>query len=321
MSPIVSVIGSFRKFYKEICDIIDDFSKQGICVLSPKKSEICNIIDDFVVFKYDNPAFSPEEIQMITLEKILNSDAVFVYNPNGYIGKTTCYEIGFCLSRSVPLFFLEKPKDLPIPFSNKQIVSVEEFSRVILGETFPEKVSPNLNEPAMKSYTNVMGLSEEKHSEKNKIVICGSMSFYDKMRNIKDFLQSNNVVCVIPEDESNIYPLFNGSEAISFKRRVSNSYLRKIRDKSTVAILVYNDAKNNVRNYIGPNTLVEIAMAFMWNRKIFLFDGVYAPLCDELEAWNCISLNRDFSDLLKFMQELNKDIERKNENYQLTLFD
>ncbi len=110
MTPTVSIIGSFRKFYKDICNIINNFTNQGICVVSPKVSEICNQIDDFVVFKYDNPSFNPAEIQMITMEKILNSHAVFVYNPNGYIGKTTCYEIGFCISRSVPIFSLKNPK-------------------------------------------------------------------------------------------------------------------------------------------------------------------------------------------------------------------
>lgn len=66
---------------------------------------------------------------MITLEKILNSDAVYVCDPEGYVGKTTCYEIGFCYSRSKPLYFLEKPKNLPMPIAEEQISIPEEVGR------------------------------------------------------------------------------------------------------------------------------------------------------------------------------------------------
>lgn len=43
---------------------------------------------------------------MITLDKIIRADMVYVYNPNGYVGKTTCYEIGFCFSKKSLYIFL-----------------------------------------------------------------------------------------------------------------------------------------------------------------------------------------------------------------------
>ncbi len=184
-----------------------------------------------------------------------------------------------------------------------------------------KRIHPQLNQVAMKSYENIMGLSAEKTLERNEVIVCGSMTFYEKMVEVKRFLQSENISCIIPEDESSFCELINDNDATLFKRRASNSYLRRIRKKSTVAILVYNETKRNVKNYIGPNTLVEIAMAFMWNRGIFLFDGIYEPLCDELEAWKCISLNRDFSKLLAFMKEKNTNVGQEDENLQLTLFD
>ena len=62
-------------------------------MLSPKESYISGRIEDFVIFESDRKDFSPAEIQMITLERIIAADMVYVYNPKGYVGRTTCYEI------------------------------------------------------------------------------------------------------------------------------------------------------------------------------------------------------------------------------------
>ena len=99
MAHTVAIIGSFQKYYNEILNVIQIFKKEGLYVLSPKESYINGKIDDFVIFESDRKDFSPAEIQMITLDKIIKADIVYVYNPNGYVGKTTCYEIGFCFSK------------------------------------------------------------------------------------------------------------------------------------------------------------------------------------------------------------------------------
>lgn len=115
MAYTVAIIGSFKKYYSEILDIIQIFKRAGLYVLSPKESYINGRIDDFVIFESDRKDFSPAEIQMITLDKIIKADMVYVYNPNGYVGKTTCYEIGFCFSKKKPIYFFDYPDDLPIP--------------------------------------------------------------------------------------------------------------------------------------------------------------------------------------------------------------
>lgn len=90
----ISIIGSFRKYYEEIKQIIILLNKNGLEVLSPKLSEITHSIEDFVLFASDDVKLTPSEIQTNTLNKILKSDIVYVYNPEGYVGRTTCYEIG-----------------------------------------------------------------------------------------------------------------------------------------------------------------------------------------------------------------------------------
>lgn len=318
----VSVIGSFRKQYEEVVRIVSVLRKMGINVASPKGSNVCSSIEEFVIFETDNPEFTPEEIQMITLEKILNSDAVYVCDPNGYVGKTTCYEIGFCYSRNKPLYFLEKPKDLPMPINMKQIIEPQEFGKIVLNNEQKVYMEYEMCAQAQKAMSNIFMLNRSDNKaliEKKKIVICGSMIFYDEMLACQEVLRKNGIKAIIPKEENETIDFYDKLAFREFKRKVSSAYLKKIREKDTTAVLIYNGTKKGLPNYIGANTLVEIAMAFTWNRKIYLFNDIYEPLADELLAWECYCLRGDIE---KIVTDMKKDIiDDKDEYKQLSLFE
>lgn len=118
-----SIIGSFRKYYHQISLTIELFENNGIHILSPKQSTILNPQDEFVIFESDDENYLPEEIELIALHRILRSDFVYVYNPNGYIGRTTAYEIGRVTEKVIPIFFKEMPKDLPIFLKKNSIIT------------------------------------------------------------------------------------------------------------------------------------------------------------------------------------------------------
>ena len=294
----------------------------GLNILSPVGSNVCKSIEDFVIFETDNPDYSPEEIQMITLEKILNSDAVYVCDFNGYVGKTTCYEIGFCCSRNRPLYFLEKPKDLPILVDESQIISPEDLGKIVLNNEQKVYTEFELCAPAQKAIKNVFlpNVYDNKTvTGKKKIVICGSMLFYNEMLECQELLRKRDIKAIIPKDENGIIDFYDELAFREFKRKVSSAYLKKIREKDTIAILVYNGTKKGQANYIGANTLVEIAMAFTWNRKIYLYNDIYEPLADELLAWGCICLKGNIG---KIIYDMDQDNIRLGEKYkQLSLFD
>lgn len=135
----------------------------------------------------------------------------------------------------------------------------------------------------------------------------------------KNQLELKGLNCVVPKDEQDLVNLFSEEQMIQFKRKVSNAYLKKIRDKNTIAVLIYNGEKNGKENYIGANTLVEIAMAFMWNRRIYLLNDIYEPLKDELIAWNCICLKGNLNKLISDLG--NENINNVGVNRQLSLSD
>lgn len=321
MAYQVSVIGSFRKQYKEVVRAVRVLKKMGLNVASPKGSNVCDSIEDFVIFETDNSEFTPAEIQMITLEKIISSDAIYVCDPNGYVGKTTCYEIGFCYSRKIPLYFLKMPKDLPMPVDENQIVSAEEFGKIVLNNEQKIYMELDMCYPAKEAMDNIFLLNNYvgKIEPEKKLVICGSMMFYEEMLSCQELLRKNNIKAIIPKEENDIVNYYDEYAFREFKKRVSSAYLKKIREKDTAAVLIYNGTKNEQANYIGANTLVEIAMAFTWNRKIYLYNDIYEPLSDELLAWECVCLKGDIG---KIIVDMKKDIIEVKEDYkQLSLFE
>lgn len=123
-----AVIGSFRQHYAEVVAVVRQLSEAGFEVRSPVVSRIINPGAAYVRFETDLPALSNLDIQSATLAKILEADVVYVVAPGGYIGRTTCYELGCVQQRGIPVYFSEQPEDLPIHIS---VCSPDELMRTV----------------------------------------------------------------------------------------------------------------------------------------------------------------------------------------------
>jgi hypothetical protein len=125
----VSVIGSFRQYYAQATRAVREFESLGVIVKSPVVSRIVNPGGEFVRFETDSPQSSDQLIQAATLSKILSSDLAYVVAPGGYIGRTTCYELGRIHAHSIPVYFSAVPRDLPIEISGGVVLSVPDLVR------------------------------------------------------------------------------------------------------------------------------------------------------------------------------------------------
>lgn len=129
-----------------------------------------------------------------------------------------------------------------------------------------------------------------------KITICGSMAFGKDMLDIKKKLELQKHEVIVP---SNTDKYANGTINIEDKwekieHDVIRAYFEEI--KKTDAILVINKDKNNIKNYVGGNSLIEIAFAHVLNKKIYLLNQIpKINYSDEIEAMNPIILNNDLS--------------------------
>jgi len=142
------VIGSFRKHYVNIVDFIC-LIEHKYKVLSPMRSRIVDTMDDFVILDSDIlNATCEKEIQIAYIEtKVLDcirrASFIYVYNPGGYIGTSTAFEIGFAIKENKKICAAFKPKDRLLRSYIKKIVPPEDFLDVDLESIFriPDKIA------------------------------------------------------------------------------------------------------------------------------------------------------------------------------------
>ncbi len=67
------------------------------------------------------------------------------------------------------------------------------------------------------------------------------------------------------------------------------------------AVLIVNDDKNGVKNYIGGNVLIEIGQAYVNNKKIFFLNGMpeKSTYLDEIESMDPVCLHGDLKNIKK----------------------
>lgn len=131
--PTVAIIGSFRKHFQEVEDCLKVFLGRGIEVTSPPPGSV--ILDPdrlFVRLSSDPGAASDPLVQTRALHRILRADAVYVVSVGGYVGTTTAYEIGRVVQTRCPLYFYERPRDLPILIPDNHVVSADGLANLIL---------------------------------------------------------------------------------------------------------------------------------------------------------------------------------------------
>lgn len=129
-----------------------------------------------------------------------------------------------------------------------------------------------------------------------KIAICGSMKFGKEMLEVKQELEKNGHEMIVPTNTESYadgtIDVENKWEKIELD--VIRIYFEKIKEQD--AILVVNKDKNGIENYVGGNSLIEIAFAHVLDKKIFLLNPIpKMNYSDEIEAMKPVILNGDLN--------------------------
>ena len=121
-----------------------------------------------------------------------------------------------------------------------------------------------------------------------KITICGSTAFINEMDNVAQALERLGHEVKFPpvtftdgdgkEWHTLDYYAFKKTQPFNNPEFLKN-HTQRIRDhfnkvEWSDAILVTNYDKNNIKNYIGPNTLMEMGVAFYLGKKIYLLNAI-----------------------------------------------
>ena len=119
----IALIGSFRKHYDTVLDVLDIFRKADFIITTPLGTPIIKPGMPFVRFISDPSQLEDYMVQTITMERIFRADLIYVVAPGGYVGRTTCYEIGRIIQAAHPLYFTDYPQDFPILIPQSHILS------------------------------------------------------------------------------------------------------------------------------------------------------------------------------------------------------
>jgi len=147
-----------------------------------------------------------------------------------------------------------------------------------------------------------------------KIVICASISFTHKIKEVADILSKDGYEVEIPWGSQKI---LNGDISfehwqsvkekegdISFRKSAEEDLIKRYYNliKNSDAILVLNIDKKGVKNYIGGNTFLEMGFAHILDKKIFLLNEI--PECsyvDEVKAMQPIILDGDIKKIKNYL--------------------
>ena len=121
----------------------------------------------------------------------------------------------------------------------------------------------------------------------SRIVLCGSMKLKERIFEVERYLKNKGYEVVTPKE----------FRAEMTKADASKLHFDEIANEKTDIVLAINETKNGIENYIGPNTFAEIAMAFYFNKKIYLLNDIYESYKDELEGWSVIPLKGNLNNL------------------------
>ncbi|MAG12279.1 hypothetical protein CL630_00500 [bacterium] len=143
-----------------------------------------------------------------------------------------------------------------------------------------------------------------------KITICGSIAFFDEMLEIKKHLEELGHEVKLPPSEiagedgvaipiKQYYKLRKAEKGDSGwiwdrKEEAMKRHFDKV--VWSYAILVLNYTKNDIKNYVGANTFLEMGLAFHHKKKIYLLNEIPEISCkEEILDMKPVVINNDLT--------------------------
>lgn len=117
------------------------------------------------------------------------------------------------------------------------------------------------------------------------IVLCGSMKVKEKIIDVANRLEEMGYNVLLPVE------CMQGLDKVI----ASRAHFDRIVNKDNEIVLIVNEKKNGIENYIGPNSFAEIAFGFYHNKKVFLLNDIYEPYKDEILGWGVTPLKGDLN--------------------------
>ena len=133
-----------------------------------------------------------------------------------------------------------------------------------------------------------------------KVVVCASMTLSKRLVEIENELLAKGHTVVLPEHTHHYatLPAEDDMHRESSQNKIDEDlirgYFHKIKDSDCV--LVVNETRRGIENYIGGNSFLEMGFAHVLNKPIYLFNPIPdMGYTDEIVAMRPVIIEGDLS--------------------------
>ena len=151
----IVVSGSFRRFFPEISKTVLTFESLGMVVLSPAASEVTNPDEEFAILKTDKTR-DPKVLEQGHLDAITKADALYLYNPEGYLGDSSKMELGWAIALGKPVFCKEMMTDATLKFFCGTVATPKQVKSALLKMSPLETINERSSLAALQHYIHGM---------------------------------------------------------------------------------------------------------------------------------------------------------------------
>ena len=125
--PKVVISGSFRKDPGGMARLFRELETNGCRVLSPLTLDFTNTNTEFVTAKNDE-SYSVSELERYHLRAIREADFIAVHAPEGYVGTSASFELGYAVALGKPIFSQTAPLD---PMLKTQLTTIHSVFEIL----------------------------------------------------------------------------------------------------------------------------------------------------------------------------------------------
>lgn len=104
----VVICGSFHRDIKKLHSLFNELEATGCRILSPVSIDFEDTTSEFVIAKSEND-LSTLEIEKFHLRAIDEADFVWLHAPDGYVGISASFEIGYAIAKNKKVYCFETP--------------------------------------------------------------------------------------------------------------------------------------------------------------------------------------------------------------------
>jgi len=110
MRPRVVICGSFRRDAAGLRRVFQELEATGCRILSPISIDFADPAVSFVKTDGEND-ITANELERFHLRALRDADFVWLHAPDGHVGTSAAYELGFAACLRNPVFSFDTPAD------------------------------------------------------------------------------------------------------------------------------------------------------------------------------------------------------------------